>query len=811
MTNFYITDLNVSSSTLFCGAAQPGEDVYFKLQWLRGVPKHTIQEGLNVEYEAERTDRGLQTKWVKALGSTSSSVKAKPTHHNILSTDNDDFLNPYNFVRPLPTARKEAIVLGDCPPPPHDRYVGLTGRIVCAVEAKTPLFISDSHAIIGATGSHRSYRFFQTPDADGVLQPALPATSLRGMVRSVFEAATNSCFGVFDGGRLSWRPQGEAVKLLPAYVDEEIAEDVEGKKTKTLFLKLLPGTTAGIGDPPKGQPLRAAWVHRYWPIDPSKTLTKDARSYKAWYHDEIKNQQVALNGLEHGAQCYALLTKEEHPHPQINYWRVIEVSNNKDELMKKRKGAQRVDQGYLCLNNQNIENKHSERFFFRDKSSKLPEKLVIPLQVQHDYELLITEYQKRHASTVKKRRGNGGDPGSKFVKSDETESAYSRFIYDLEASKLKKGDLVYVRLINNAQTGTMQIKYIVPVLVPRIWYEKSISDLLSSEDHSVEEEVILKHLQHCRDYEHLCPACRTFGWVREDAVQSEDGVQNDEQQNINQLSVLERTAYAGRVRFSHGVLKHHAGTVDNPKEGIKLAILSTPKPTTTQFYLFSNGQPDATVTYNSDAAELRGRKVYRHHGDAPSSHTNGFEYERATDQDHNGADDQNRTVRGVLKPGTRFEFTVDFENLAPLELGALLWSLQLEDGMYHRLGYAKPLGFGSVTVAIKCVELVKPEERYTSLTVTGWHSVSNWRSWITDFQQQMTILYKAPQQTFTNLVNIADLKALLGNPEIDRIHYPRGEREPQPKGENFRWFVQMKKKPRPLDLPGANESLPLQL
>ncbi|NMB42432.1 MAG: hypothetical protein GX996_10950, partial [Firmicutes bacterium] len=120
------------------------------------------------------------------------------------------FLNPYNFVRCLsPIEREEespqAKLLGRCTPPPHDRYIGLTGKIDCVLEAKTPIFVSDSEFIGEKCSAHKSYRFFKLRDENGQEKKAIPATSLRGMLRNVFEAATNSCFGVFEGGLLGKR------------------------------------------------------------------------------------------------------------------------------------------------------------------------------------------------------------------------------------------------------------------------------------------------------------------------------------------------------------------------------------------------------------------------------------------------------------------------------------------------------------------------------------------------------------------------------------------------------------------------------
>jgi len=137
------------------------------------------------------------------------------------------FLNPYNFVRYLPEPAvapddPDAQLLGRCAPPPHDRYVGLTGRITCTLETVTPLFISDSHDIKvtktrladGREVEHKSYRFFQVEGKD-----AIPATSLRGMVRSLFEAVTNSPFSVFDvERRLDYREVDVAQDMKAAIV-----------------------------------------------------------------------------------------------------------------------------------------------------------------------------------------------------------------------------------------------------------------------------------------------------------------------------------------------------------------------------------------------------------------------------------------------------------------------------------------------------------------------------------------------------------------------------------------------------------------
>lgn len=82
-------------------------------------------------------------------------------------------------MRPLEVRNpNQAPLLGRCAPPPHDRYVSVTGRIECRLTAVTPLFVSDSEGIDEerAEKSHRHYRFFRDPEG----QVAIPGTSLRG-------------------------------------------------------------------------------------------------------------------------------------------------------------------------------------------------------------------------------------------------------------------------------------------------------------------------------------------------------------------------------------------------------------------------------------------------------------------------------------------------------------------------------------------------------------------------------------------------------------------------------------------------------
>jgi len=699
-----------------------GQDAWFNLTRVKEEFQNQVREGIKVSFEMEKGERGPRARNVCLLPGGQLSEKEMQSGRK-----QHLFFNPYNFVRCLTRKRPDNHVLGNCPPPPHDRYVGLNGRVTCTVEAVLPLFISDSHQILDENG-HRTYRFFTY---DG--KPALPASSLRGMLRSVYEAATNSCFAVFNGDDyLSYHlPAEDASKLVPGRVHKD-----SGKWE----IELLTGTNPlVIGRRPQG-PQYAAWVQFYRPLKSSRT--------KASIPDApySMRQKLSIDGWTHKDCCWALIELIEHPKRRFKFWNVAALDENREAL--KPADNQRLVQGYLCINNQSIENKHDERLFFC--ASKDTTKLELPQEVCSKYNVLLADYYKRHRDEVEDRK----DPSVP----ENGEPAFSRFIVDKE--KLQNGDLVYA-MLQYDENNQPVVDFLVPVSVPRIGYRHNTGALLPEE-----------HLKACREYESLCPACRVFGWVYKTPKEDEE---------IPQDKVV---AYAGRVRLENALLFSNTRGME---ERVTLPVLSTPKPTTTRFYLSDyngllvQGEDDFRSGYDGQDEEgrlnrLRGRKFYRHHG------SGGEKYYFTGVQPGK----QNRTVRNIQKPGSRFEFEVEFENLAEIELGALLWALELEEGMFHRLGLAKPLGFGSVKLRVTGLEVMRPGRRYISLANSGWEPVLDHKdNLIRNFKQGISEIYGQP---FDELPNIKDLKAILSAPVIDLpVHYPT----PQPgmEGRNYEWFV----------------------
>lgn len=624
------------------------------------------------------------------------------------------FLNPYNFVRYLPAPNilpddNDAQLLGRCPPPPHDRYLGLTGRIRCSLEAVTPLFVSDSHDIKvtkvrlqdGREVDHKSYRFFQYAGQD-----AIPASSLRGMIRSMFETVTNAPFSVFDGDqRLEYR-------IDPA----------EARRFKPGIVRSLPAN---------GQPGIIA-------------LCEEAK-VSAYYSAAESN--ILDDSWTCGEKAWAIVGKTKNNVPRVEI-----ISRNRNALTNDER---QVHHGWVKVTGPTIDTKRNERFFFFKGDPKNARTVTFDAHRETDFNTIL------HAQLH-----------------DREEDFHSQ----IQSNLLAEGNLVYVQLDPEVNT---QVLNIALARVARLRYRHAVGDLLPD------------HLKPSECYDQLDIASRVFGWVK--AAPEEDR--------------NKRIAYAGRVRFTHATLAED-GDQGVYSEELRLAILGGPKPTTTIFYLRKQEDewseeerklPGAAQTIGYDGPNLlRGRKVYRHHGAA----LNRLEYERAGRRQ----DGQNRSVRGVRAPGNTFEFTIAFHNLAPLELGALLWVLNLEDeGCFHRLGYAKPLGFGSVRISVDKIELLDCHQRYQSLDNAGWRLVTSIERsrWLECFEETMRRCYDHPLRELPNIKDLIDLLSPPKDTQPAHIHYPRTDVRPDPEGKNFEWFVANKAKSTNPDNAGPN--LPLEM
>jgi len=205
-----------------------------------------------------------------------------------------------------------------------------------------------------------------------------------------------------------------------------------------------------------------------------------------------------------------------------------------------------------------------------------------------------------------------------------------------------------------------------------------------------------------------------FGWIRRE----------DTGEQLPEGTEKQR---AGRVFISdaYTTSKNDIWYQGNPDDTVAPQILASPKPTTFQHYLVqptkTNAQQESLKHYASEPVEetvIRGHKLYWHKGSNPKfAHPNPEE----------ASDTQITQIKPINK-GVTFKFTIHLENLSNVELGVLMWVLDIaqDDNYRLKLGMGKPLGMGAIKIEPQ-LYLSDRTKRYTKLfDGNNWEIAETW-------------------------------------------------------------------------------------
>lgn len=141
---------------------------------------------------------------------------------------NNYFVNPYNFVS----------LEGICDKQNRKNIKGkLTGKILCTLKTLTPIFIPEDKKDMPDMSDVPDVNcFFHYPDTN---TPVIPGSEIRGMIRSVFEAAFNGCLSQINDAPFHRRSM-EAKKpglLYKSGNEWKLEKCLFSKKTKKYLLK----------------------------------------------------------------------------------------------------------------------------------------------------------------------------------------------------------------------------------------------------------------------------------------------------------------------------------------------------------------------------------------------------------------------------------------------------------------------------------------------------------------------------------------------------------------------------------------------
>jgi len=648
-----------------------------------------FQVGDNIDYNL----KGKNFEFIKRI--SDEEIKNRDSRNNNFRENKINLKEPvkvkqypYNFVSLKD--KNDVVDRGE-------RKLGTnTGKLVCKLKNKTPLFIMGESE--QDSKGHTKERFYREK---GI--PIIPASSLKGAIRNVIDVLTNS--------------------VIRNVEDEKLEQRIGAGKFETVF-----GIIESFPENGKNGVIVEA--------EKIKVKTKEKVENKSKPNDygkEFSNKYNEKDGLIERVKL-----KDS-------------IYNLKETEIKIRPGVITVEK--LITNSKEYKNYLTDNengvqgvlWFSSPIFGKIYEKLLIPKKNGRKFEFSKEEYEdfkyiiKQRAERIK----NGKDINS------------STFYYD---KNLEKGD----PLLFEVKDGKMA-EHLAFSEIPRLRYQFSPLDLVPEEFRPGDS---LKKLSFSE---------RLFGTTG-------DTTKKDEEKKD------ELVALSGRI-FFEDAKNYKSEMIDNGNP-VTLKAFGEPHPTLTTFYL-----DNIEKNYNENkGVSIRGRKFYWHHKEKIGKPFSEYRKSVEMPKDKNG---QNKFAYNssleLMDINNEFEFNVNFENLTDEELGVLIYAIELEDGLLHKIGKGKAFGFGSCKIEIKEF-LLENKDKYKDFLIEPFQKESKKEDYIN----------KAKEKRYfdENRKNIKELKAILSKTnDLDFSESPFPE-DINKKGEtnSLNWFVNNKKGDRKIVL-----------
>ncbi|WP_204103144.1 MULTISPECIES: TIGR03986 family CRISPR-associated RAMP protein [Spirulina sp. CCY15215] len=645
---------------------------------------------------------------------------------------------PYNFVE-LPD-RVVPIDRGSLPS--HDRYYTNlhTGKIDCILTTFSPLYIR-----CGLTPSDfaqeksTSLKDLETCSEDerarrsdffkypNQLLPTIPGSSLRGMLRSLVEILSFSKIDrVADVERLFFRAVAGNPKT------DSLAQEYKNHV-----------------DPQK---IQAGYLNkddRGWYIQPAKTIQ---HTTFAWVKESETNlpKLKKFNSPNYQPQYIPVSYQSVGKDSQDRAKRIfahgvdsLNIHNNKDNKGilvtsgNMKQGTEPSPRRNYCL--------VFDCVVF-EKSKNLQKLRIDDIAIEH-YCNALTDFQKDSPFHLEKG---------------------IFYLEDLETTMLEKGRPIFYyppKKDDSVRFFGQSPNFRIPYSSQKDGRASTVMDFIPHD---------------LRDSSILDIANSIFGFV------------NQEKQEIQVCK--------GRVSVSDAKYKSDDNGIFFGDSPIVPHILGSPKSTTFQHYLV---QPEETgadkaklkhyasqppIKDDSDQVNhgdtvIRGHKLYWHKKNIKLS-----QILHKNQQEINDAKSQYTEIKPV-QSGVSFQFSINFENLNDIELGALLWVLKIAQDDEYRisLGMGKPLGMGAVKITSH-LSLNQRNERYSQLFdgdrqswFTGYEDSPDLpKPYIETFDKYICKQIGTPKSSLKEVRRIKMLLAMLSwddAPSSDNTRYMEIERD----------------------------------
>ena len=630
------------------------------------------------------------------------------------------FINPYNFIA----------IEGKNPERVDKLEEGLnkgqsdlkTGVITYKLTTKTPLFIpntssdrafpyvNEAQEKDDPDKEHKFQDFFSYTDLShtnkpyteenaerldfkkDVYEPVIPGSEVRGMIRSVYETLTNSCFSVMD------------------------EENVISKRTKEYF-------KPGLLERQEDGSYRLYYVDDY--------LYRDSTDFAIKFNNN-QNWPQEIRGLKDCSEVFfkaddrtAVITGRDGQEKTVSIKPIVtKISIDKTEnAMKKgylikgeagpeispKEGDSRCCakycanyrkkddekhrcEGYVAEGNPEkcyLAEKHCAHVFKKKKLVKVGEE---ELQISQDE---VNELGKVIEAYQKKEEGRYA----------EYQRAYNQFL-NQERNIIP----VYYSLLEFTDSNLLRRTMLSPACITREVYRNMPA-------------TALQEYKKCGHKENkgkgVCPACRLFGMIgASEFFDSKTPVKAlGSKIRFADLRIREKKNY-GKDEIPYK--EYYEANLETLEE------LASPHPSNSEFYLkkpdenaifwtydyyiVDNGKGPIVKEYEADPTQIRGRKFYWNKKSYEVRGEQKLKIERNEQEIENPQyvhrTNRNKTVR-LLKKDVSFEGKLYFENITKTQLEQLLYILKFTSDGKHgfKLGSGKPLGLGSVQLEVTGTEV----------------------------------------------------------------------------------------------------------
>lgn len=600
------------------------------------------------------------------------------------------FYAPYNFVpvtgkcngQPTASIESESIALGtSLHPARHDVWQGgaRSGKLLCALTTRSPLVIGARQVPAEPDrGEHSPTLVMPYLDADG--HAAVPASSLRGLTASIAEALSQSTLRVLQDRSYSVRKAARPGEALSAVGRLCLAEDGSIRLQPLSFPMLAPGSEVS-----------QAWLRAYG-INPNDDIAAWIAYYLPCYVDgyEPCGDGVRLKPgsllAEPGARLSSTDDERSHWYGEVEEAKLV---------WDPRRKTVRYERAQL----------NQERRVLRSRLLAPPKREPGPEDLQGRIKVLGFAGSESQVPRTKKHELFIVEPQEGSLKPlPITKRALEDFCLLVREAELREPEFLPFRnagaatnLEDAAREGQLvffnveEIRGVVRVCefsYSGIWRRRVNGGLHAA---FARKHQALTPLDARRRV--LTPAELLFGVVREDERDAEGDAP---------ASALR--ALASRVRFSDAV----ASTEPRLGERVKLQILSSPKPPSPSMYFGQEAAPPTKATLSLETHQPNGRKFYLPFPEAQRNARSASSTAREPSLD------RQKLVVTPIESGQILFFEVSYENLSPDELGLLLTSLRPTPAFEHRLGLAKPLGFGHVQIDVIAMQDRDRTQRYTA-------------------------------------------------------------------------------------------------